>query len=587
MAKITFITRQKEFAEDADTALCLSGGQFALQACSSVNLKYEIANILSLQPDILIVSVDAMLDPEMKPQIDKIFEAFPAVPTFLHEREEDEKKKALAFGIPSIGVCDDVSDLIDLFEKVLRSPESYAAADKQQKTVKTASVNKRKQEKEKESVQIPQKQDGTQQEKTRAVPEESGAALKNRPPAARDVIRETQPLQSAQPSQQVHSEDQDNQAQQEPETDVNDDDDDIEIYDEGNDSFETLSDDDLEIASDDGLFSVAPDEKSAMGLLDDHPDDNEESETGDDKEPDFVEEQIEKSVMANGKTKVVTVYSAKGGVGKTKVSSELADLLALAETRGRRFRVCEVDCNIDYGDVRTTLGIPAAGPNMAQWASEINERINNGHEKPDSIIYTKKEIEERLRKTQSGLYVLTAPLTNEDSLIINETNMRVMLHNLIQAGEFDFIICDTGNNTRDSTLIALALADEVLLLMTQDVNAASCNSSFLRMMKQVDFDVSKIRLVVNKVKPAKATRISVEDISSHFSDYPTIAEIRYDPEVEISTNIGHPLAETNPDMDFTRQIRKIVSYLTGDTGVKQAPKKQPFLHRLFHRKQGR
>ena len=91
MAKITFITRQKEFAEDADTALCLSGGQFALQACSSVNLKYEIANILSLQPDILIVSVDAMLDPEMKPQIDKIFEAFPAVPTFLHEREEDEK----------------------------------------------------------------------------------------------------------------------------------------------------------------------------------------------------------------------------------------------------------------------------------------------------------------------------------------------------------------------------------------------------------------------------------------------------------------------------------------------------------------
>ena len=70
MAKITFITRQKEFAEDADTALCLSGGQFALQACSSVNLKYEIANILSLQPDILIVSVDAMLDPEMKPQID-------------------------------------------------------------------------------------------------------------------------------------------------------------------------------------------------------------------------------------------------------------------------------------------------------------------------------------------------------------------------------------------------------------------------------------------------------------------------------------------------------------------------------------
>ena len=65
------------------------------------------------------------------------------------------------------------------------------------------------------------------------------------------------------------------------------------------------------------------------------------------------------------------------------------------------------------------------------------------------------------------------------------------------------MVCDTGNNTRDCSIISLEKADEVLLVVTQDVNTANCNSSFLSTMRKVGFDMNKIRLVINKAPSGK------------------------------------------------------------------------------------
>ena len=53
--------------------------------------------------------------------------------------------------------------------------------------------------------------------------------------------------------------------------------------------------------------------------------------------------------------KVITVYSAKGGVGKTTLSSDLATYLALTSNGRNRYKVCFADFNIDFGDVKNTL----------------------------------------------------------------------------------------------------------------------------------------------------------------------------------------------------------------------------------------
>jgi MinD-like ATPase involved in chromosome partitioning or flagellar assembly len=279
----------------------------------------------------------------------------------------------------------------------------------------------------------------------------------------------------------------------------------------------------------------------------------------------------------SSKTKTITVYAAKGGVGKTTIASQTAVCLALTSNGRHNFRVCLVDYNIDFGDISTTLNMNPKGVNMAHWSADIKERIAKG-ENPNEILYDRQDMEstwlQRMDKT--GLYVLIAPVVHEDSMDIGETELSVMLHNIIENGEFDFVICDTGNNTRDSSVLALEASNYVLMIATQDITTANCNDSFVNTMTKIGFDTNKIRLVVNNVMPTQSTGISVKEIEESFP-YPCVARIKRTEEVIKSNNYGTPLVY-NPKHEFTRQIQNIVRFVTGNgiapSDYSEAPKKK-------------
>ena len=79
-----------------------------------------------------------------------------------------------------------------------------------------------------------------------------------------------------------------------------------------------------------------------------------------------------------------------------------------------------------------------------------------------------------------------------------------MLNNIVENGGFDFVICDTGNNTRDSSYMTLLKADQVFLVLTQNFNTANCNNSLLKMLDALHFDMNKIGLIINKVQSKKS-----------------------------------------------------------------------------------
>ena len=274
---------------------------------------------------------------------------------------------------------------------------------------------------------------------------------------------------------------------------------------------------------------------------------------------------------AGKKTKVVTLYSAKGGVGKTTLTTEIGVYLALTCHGRGHYRVCVVDYNIDFGDVLTTLDFSPDGPTMTYWAADIRERIEGG-EAPEDICYRRTEIEEYLQvMDKTGLYALLAPLTHEDSMDIGEAELQIMLRNLRDYGGFDFILCDTGNNTRDATIIALEAAEYVLMVITQDITAANCNDSFLATMKKIRFNSDKIRLIINNVLPPKITGVSVQEIEDLFP-HECIARIRHDTDVIRANNYSRPIVyQTNHEV--TKEIRKIVAFLTDTQNPEQVRKK--------------
>lgn len=285
------------------------------------------------------------------------------------------------------------------------------------------------------------------------------------------------------------------------------------------------------------------------------------------------------------KANVVTVYAAKGGVGKTTVSTELAVYLSLTYVGRGKLRVCIVDYNIDFGDVRSVLGFPVDnGADMSTWAMDIRDRIEAG-ESPDDINYTADEIEDYLQVMKdTNLYALLAPLSHEESMDIGREELDVMLRNLVHNGNFDFVVCDTGNNTRDSTVYALMAADTILLVSTQDATAATCNSSSLEALQKFGLDMGKVKMVINLCRSTRETGISVKEVEEVFL-YPCIARIPYDNGVIKANNLSVPIVYQAKN-DFTVAIRKIVAVLLGKPTVDTDPsaKTGGLFSRLFGRK---
>lgn len=300
------------------------------------------------------------------------------------------------------------------------------------------------------------------------------------------------------------------------------------------------------------------------------------------RDRDDLDMEIDDDMGRNKPARIITVFSAKGGVGKTTISTELASYLSLVTVGPEKLRVALVDYNIDFGDVRVTLGITTQQYSLTYFAAEVEDRLRGG-KNPKKLNFTQEEIEGFMTRTDTGLYVLPAPLTNQDSSKIKSEWLEVILRNIRDNGGFDYVICDTGNNTRDSTMTAVYMSDLLLLLVDQNLNTAVCDSSFYETMKTVGYDMANAKLIINRVMPEKTTRISVNDLKNHFP-FECIGEIDFSTSVIKATNLGTPLVSSEPNHDFTKQLRQTVSYILGNEEFKAEEKKTSLFGRLFRKK---
>lgn len=283
--------------------------------------------------------------------------------------------------------------------------------------------------------------------------------------------------------------------------------------------------------------------------------------------------------------KVITVFSAKGGVGKTTIACELATFLSLTYHGKGKFRVCLVDYDLMFGDILSTLNFNPNQANMMDWIADLDKKHKAGQEW-NAISYDAGQIERFLqKKEESGLYSLIAPITNFDYMkISNEEIVNLcgtMLRNIVENGDFDFVIVDTGNNIEDATYVSLERADEILLILTQSMNSANCNNNFLNTMNHLEFDLSKIRIVINKAKPAKGVGISVNELQEALKNpvtnqpFECYAKIKDNDAVQNAENIGEPMVYKSSH-EFTKSIGEVAHHVIGDMFVLAKPKKKRF-----------
>jgi MinD-like ATPase involved in chromosome partitioning or flagellar assembly/DNA-binding response OmpR family regulator len=270
------------------------------------------------------------------------------------------------------------------------------------------------------------------------------------------------------------------------------------------------------------------------------------------------------------KQKIIAVNCPKGGVGKTSISKELAVAYSMVRINGQPLKVCLVDGDLDFGDVCSTLNINAY-PNISHWSQDIAQRLKNN---PNADIrYPQDYIEQKFLITYpgTGLKVLAAPNNHSDALDITGRHIEIILENLRNC-DFDVIVIDTGNNTKDYTLISLDKAHVVLMVVTLDLTCINDAHLLLSTLRSIQFPTSKIQLVINRM-PKTDKDIEIAEISQalHTQIIGVVPEF---PKIRQLNNNGTP-AVMGKENEFTAAVRKIGNQIL------------PVFNRIVHVKKGK
>ena len=180
----------------------------------------------------------------------------------------------------------------------------------------------------------------------------------------------------------------------------------------------------------------------------------------------------------HGRATVITVFSAKGGCGKTTVSTNLAAALA----DGGRREVCIVDLDLAFGDVAIAMQLFPT------------HTISDAVALEDTL--DQSGVASLLTQHSAGLRVLSAPV--EPGLAENIPVSLVSKLLSIMKEMFDYVIVDTPPAFTDQVLAAFDASDLAILLATLDIPALKNLKLSLETLELLNYPREKIRLILNR-----------------------------------------------------------------------------------------
>ncbi|HEY6592063.1 MAG TPA: P-loop NTPase [Actinomycetota bacterium] len=238
-----------------------------------------------------------------------------------------------------------------------------------------------------------------------------------------------------------------------------------------------------------------------------------------------------------GPGKVVTVFSSKGGCGKTFLSTNLAVSLARSGVE-----VALVDLDLHFGDVAIMLHL---FPSHTIYDAAQNPGL-------DAL-----SLKSFLTHHDSGIWALVAPTEPTVADSINPGTIGNILKLLRSA--FDYVVIDTPPAFSEPVLAAFDESDWLVMLATLDVPSIKNLRLTLQTMELLHFPKGRIRVVVNRADSKVGLRMpDVEKLLSSPVDT-TIPSSR---SVPLSVNKGSPIMLEEPKGPVAEAIRRVAAQLT-------------------------
>ncbi|MGH0034498.1 MAG: AAA family ATPase [Myxococcota bacterium] len=240
---------------------------------------------------------------------------------------------------------------------------------------------------------------------------------------------------------------------------------------------------------------------------------------------------------------LVAFHSTKGGVGK----STLAINSACALARERPGRVLLVDASLQLGVCAPALDLdPEAGlADAARECARLDPSLLRG----------------LTARHESGLQVLAAPRDAVDAADVDEAALSRVL--AIARQSFEVVVVDTLPMVDDLMIAVLDQADRIFLVNQATVPDVIGASRLLDVLRRLEIDAERWRVVVNRTMPRFSGALTAEEIESRLG-MPVAYEIPFDRRVLSGLNLGEPyVLRARTWSGWGRAVAELVSDVEG------------------------
>ncbi|OEG00419.1 hypothetical protein BHF71_00485 [Vulcanibacillus modesticaldus] len=247
-------------------------------------------------------------------------------------------------------------------------------------------------------------------------------------------------------------------------------------------------------------------------------------------------------------TKIITITSGKGGVGKSNFTLNFA--FALLE---KGHRVMILDADIGFANIDVLLGI---APKYT-----LLDMLNNH-----------LEISEIIEKGPNGLEFISGGSDLNNIFNITKNKLPYLFNQLsLLNGKIDYLLIDTGAGINEGSKKIILSSDDIFLVTTTEPTSITDSYAMIKWMISEKKDI-KINLIINQIaneREGNSTANRIKKVTERFLDYSVniLGFIHSDDTVSKAVKKQEPFYLSYPNSRVSKNIRTLVDkYTTSKDG---------------------
>jgi len=233
-------------------------------------------------------------------------------------------------------------------------------------------------------------------------------------------------------------------------------------------------------------------------------------------------------------TKIITITSGKGGVGKTTTAINLA---AALNSFGKD--VIVVDANLTTPNVGLHLGAPIVPVSL------------------NHVLLGKAKIADAVYEHQSGTKIVPSSLSVKELRNLNHSKLKDITKKLKRMA--DIVIYDSAAGLGEEAIAAMEAADELIIVTNPEIPAVTDALKTSKLIEQMGKNIKGVIVTRVRNKKMEMPIANVKDML----ELPILGVVPEDRNIPISVVLKDALVHTHPKSRASKAYRQIAAKLAG------------------------